>query len=137
MRDQPWRRQLDLEDSLKFVNVRTISGTLYDLGDYPAFVHAHGIVDAELYQIVDISVLSVLDEFEDYDPSDLEHSLYRRTTIRLPRHKNSFLQKVLGNPTINAWIYVYNQPLHGKAKITARSWREHLAALGRFQSRSS
>lgn len=128
MRGQPYRCQLNLEESLKFVDVRTISGTLYDMGDYPAFVHAHGVVDVELYRILDISVLSRLDEFEDYDRSDIERSLYRRTTIQLPRHKKAVIQKLFRNPTINAWIYVYNQPLNHNTKIRARSWPEHLAA---------
>lgn len=128
MRGQPYRSQLDIEKSLEFVDTRTISGTLYDLGDYPAFVHSDGVVDVELYRILDISVLSRLDEFEDYDPSNLERSLYRRTTIQLPRHKKTFIQKLCRNPQISAWIYVYNQPLHHNSIIRARSWPEHLAA---------
>lgn len=127
MRGQPYRDQLDLEESLKFVGIRTIPGTLYDLGDYPAFVHGQGVVDAELYRILDVSVLSKLDEFEDYHSSALEQSLYRRTTIRLPRHGNVLIQKLVKDPTIDAWIYVYNQPLDGKTEVVARSWPEHLA----------
>lgn len=127
MRGQPYRRQLNLEDSLKFVGIRMVPGTLYDLGDYPAFVHGQGVVGAELYRILDVSVLSKLDKFEDYDSSALEQSLYRRTTIRLPRHKNVLIQKLLKDPTIDAWIYIYNQPLDGKTEVSARSWPEHLA----------
>jgi gamma-glutamylcyclotransferase (GGCT)/AIG2-like uncharacterized protein YtfP len=128
MRGQPERRLLNLEKSLKLVDARTISGTLYDLGDYPAFVDGPGVVDVELYWILDRSVLPRLDEFEDYDPSNPEQSLYRRTTIRLPRHKTALVQKLFRDPTIDAWIYVYNQPLEHEAKIDARSWPEHLAA---------
>lgn len=128
MRGQPYRGQLNLEESLKFIDVRTISGALYDLGDYPAFVHAHGVVDVELYRILDISVLSRLDEFEDCDPADLEGSLYRRTTIQLPRHNKAVMQRLFRNPTISAWIYVYNQPVDHNTKIRARSWPAHLAA---------
>lgn len=128
LRGQPFRSQLNLEESLKFVEVRAIAGALYDLGDYPAFVHAPGVVHAELYRILDISVLARLDEFEDYDPSDLEQSLYRRTAIELPRYRNALIQRLCREPTIDAWIYVYNQPLDDKKKIGARSWPEHLAA---------
>jgi gamma-glutamylcyclotransferase (GGCT)/AIG2-like uncharacterized protein YtfP len=127
LRGQPFPSQLNLEESLKFVEVRAIAGALYDLGDYTAFVHGSGVVHAELYRILDISVLSRLDEFEDYDPSDLEQSLYLRTAIELPRYTNALIQRLFRDATIDAWIYVYNQPLDDKTRIDARSWPEHLA----------
>ena len=52
-----------------------------------------GMVRGELYQILDMDVLRVLDAFEHFDPTAPDTSLYLRTCIRLHQ------------PASDAWVY--------------------------------
>lgn len=117
--------ELSLDKALQPLGPREIPGSLYDLGEFPGLVLGPGVVVAELFKIRDLSVLLRLDEFEEYDHAELEQSLFRRTTLRLPRHRSRIANKLRGNPTIDPWIYVYNQPIDGKDKIEELSWDEH------------
>jgi gamma-glutamylcyclotransferase (GGCT)/AIG2-like uncharacterized protein YtfP len=97
----------------------------YDLGEFPGLVLESGRVVAELFKIRDTSVLPRLDKYEVYDPAKPKQSLFRRTAIQLPRYRSWIANKLHGHPTIDAWIYVYNQPIGGKHKIEERSWLDY------------
>jgi gamma-glutamylcyclotransferase (GGCT)/AIG2-like uncharacterized protein YtfP len=117
--------ELGLDKALQRLGAREIHGSLYDLGEYPGLVPGPGTVTAELFKIRDLSVLLRLDKFEEYDHAKIEQSLYRRTTLKLPRHRSRIVNKLRGRPTIDAWIYVYNRPIDGKDKIAEPSWHEY------------
>lgn len=117
--------QLGLAKALEPLGVREIPGILYDLGEYPGLVLGAGSASAELFKVKDLSVLRRLDEFEEFDHARLDRSLFRRTTLQLPRHTRALAHRLRGRPMIDAWIYVYNQPIDGQSKIEARSWHDH------------
>jgi len=124
---------LEIRPMLARVGTRTIRGALYDLGPYPGFVPGTGRgadeVEAELFRIDDFAAIRVLDEHEEYDPRDLDGSMYLRRTLRVEAPE---AERVRGSgrrpPMIDAWIYVFNGPVEHLPRIPARSWREHVAA---------
>jgi gamma-glutamylcyclotransferase (GGCT)/AIG2-like uncharacterized protein YtfP len=122
---EPMHAELGLDKALQRLGPREIHGSLYDLGEFPGLVLGQGGVAAELFRIRDLSVLLRLDKYEEYDPAKPEQSLFRRSTIRLPRYRAPIANRLRGNPTIDAWIYVYNRPIDGKEKIGEPSWQEH------------
>src|ERR1700694_1005568 len=62
-----------------FVSRATTRGRLFSIGHYPGMTEGDGTVHGELYRFTDVAVaLEVLDEVEDYDPSDPEGSPYVR-----------------------------------------------------------
>ena len=122
---EPMHVELGLDKALQYLGPREIRGSLYDLGTYPGLVLGRGMVVAELFKIGDRSVLSRLDEFEEYDHAKLTQSLFRRTTLQLPRYRSRIANKIHSHPTIDAWIYVYNQPIDDKEKIAQPLWQEY------------
>jgi gamma-glutamylcyclotransferase (GGCT)/AIG2-like uncharacterized protein YtfP len=125
--DQPYHTNLGLNKSLKFVGIRSVPGVLYDLGEYPGLILGAGSVQAELYRINEISVLSILDKFEEYDHTLPNSCLCRRTTIRVPRYANRFAQRFLRPRMIDAWIYLYNHSVDNRLKVDLPSWNEYKA----------
>ncbi len=117
--------ELGLDKALQPLGSREIRGSLYDLGEYPGLVLGPGVVVAELFKISDRSVLLRLDEFEEYNHAKPEQSLFRRTTLQLPRYRSRLASKLHGHPVIDAWIYLYDQPVGGKEKIAEPSWYEY------------
>ena len=106
--------ELRLDKALQRLGSREIRGSLYDLDRYPGLVLGSSVVVAELFKIRDRSVLLRLDEFEEYDHAKPEQSLFRRTTLQLPRYHSWITDKLHGHPRIDAWIYLYNQSVDGK-----------------------
>jgi gamma-glutamylcyclotransferase (GGCT)/AIG2-like uncharacterized protein YtfP len=92
------RKALKINDSLEFVSICSVSGSLYNLGEYPGLVLGkNSIITAQLYLIKKTSCIPILDEYEEYNPNNLKNSLYLRKMIELPEF-DCF-----------AWIYEYNQ----------------------------
>jgi gamma-glutamylcyclotransferase (GGCT)/AIG2-like uncharacterized protein YtfP len=102
--------RLDCSDFLTFVGPCQIGGRLVNLGAYPGLVPGAGIVEAELFEVKDSDVFRRLDEFEGYDPRDLDGSLVVRELIRL--------RKI----DCDAWAYVYNQDIDGKPIVPGGTW---------------
>jgi gamma-glutamylcyclotransferase (GGCT)/AIG2-like uncharacterized protein YtfP len=122
---EPMHAKLGLDRALQSLGPREISGSLYDLGQYPGLVLGSGRVVAELFKIRDAFLLCRLDAYEEFDRGKPEQSLFIRTTLRLPRYRWRIANKLRRHPMIDAWIYVYNQPLEGKHKIEESSWQEY------------
>lgn len=117
--------ELGLAKALQPLGPREIRGTLYDLEQYPGLVLGPGVVVAELFKIRDLSVLSRLDKYEEYDHANSEQSLFRRTTLQLPRYRSRIANKLRRHPAIDPWIYVYNRPIDGKDRIEESSWYDY------------
>ena len=117
--------ELGLDKALQRLGPRDIHGSLYDFGKYPGLVLGPGVVVAELFKIRELSVLLRLDEFEEYDHAKPEQSLYRRTTLQLPRYRWRIANKLRRYPMIDPWIYVFNQPIDRKDTIEEPSWHEY------------
>lgn len=128
--DQPKHKAFALERRLRRIGHRDVNGRLYDLGEYPALVPGAGVVRMELFRIRDITVLEELDEFEEYDRTRLTQSAYRRTTVRVPRFRSRLLQRLFAPRVVDAWVYVYNQPVGRATEVRHASWQAHRAARG-------
>ncbi|HKJ95286.1 MAG TPA: gamma-glutamylcyclotransferase family protein [Gammaproteobacteria bacterium] len=126
--DAPKHQAFGLDRRLKRIGYRDINGQLYDMGDYPALVPGDGVVRMELFRIRDLAVLEELDEYEEYDRTRLKQSAYRRTTVRIPRFRNALLQRMAAPRVVDAWIYVYNQPVGRAERVRHPSWQAHRAA---------
>jgi gamma-glutamylcyclotransferase (GGCT)/AIG2-like uncharacterized protein YtfP len=85
-RGHPLHEHLD-ESSSQFLGHGRIKGRLYDLGDYPGAMPADSPgqeVAGEIYVLSDPeSQLRKLDELEEFDPSNLEDSLFVRRLIEV------------------------------------------------------
>ena len=116
MRGLGAQEKLRITDRLRFVGPCTIEGELYDCVDYPALRHGDGRVVAELFAVLDPSVVAILDEFEDYDPIRRRESLYLRESLDLVEPADT-----------RAWVYVYNRVPDARDRIPSGDWRAHLA----------
>jgi len=108
---------------LKFIGTGKIKGRLYDVGDYPAAVEADepdAFITGELYEIIDMEVLAILDEWEEYDPRKPNDSLYIR------RLADVFLED---GSTATAWAYFYNKSLEGAEFIKSGNYRQYLQTV--------
>jgi gamma-glutamylcyclotransferase (GGCT)/AIG2-like uncharacterized protein YtfP len=96
---------------------------LHDLGEYPGLVRGEGTVAGELYEVRDSRAFGLLDEFEGYDPCDVDGSFYVRRAVRLRE------------PEIDAWVYVYNRSVKGAPLIREGDWRRYVAKRNAARSR--
>jgi gamma-glutamylcyclotransferase (GGCT)/AIG2-like uncharacterized protein YtfP len=109
--------RLGVRERLRLVGPCAIRGRLFDMGEWPSLVPGDGVVEGELFEILDESVFATLDPFEDCFPGDPQRSSYLRLSVELLR------------PAVRAWLYVANgqQPPSGRL-IASGSWHSWRAA---------
>jgi len=108
----------DVSGWLAFEGPCKIGGVLVDLGDYPGLILTPGVdgaVVGELYRVADRRAFHELDKFERYDPLDRHASLYIRRHLRLIE------------PTLDAWVFVYNRDAKNAAEVPDGDWRAYVA----------
>jgi gamma-glutamylcyclotransferase (GGCT)/AIG2-like uncharacterized protein YtfP len=89
-----------------------LAGVLHDLGAYPGLRTGAGRVIGQLYQLDDpASVFEILDVYEGFDPQAPEHSLYVRQQVPLLE------------PSLVAWVYLYNREPDPMSVISSGDWR--------------
>jgi len=108
--------ELGIGDRLRFVGPCIITGELFDLGRYPGMRHGDGQVVAELYALLDVEVIQLLDDFEGYFADRPRESLYLRETVALIEPEGA-----------KTWVYVYNGVPDASTRIVGGDWRQHLA----------
>lgn len=87
-------------------NLREIS--LYDIGPYPgARLEASSGIEVEVYAVTPCQ-LARLDQLEEYDPADLDGSLYTRER--------------LGTRFGLVWVYLYQGEVSGKPCLRRGAW---------------
>ena len=101
------------EGRLRFTRCGRIRGVLYDLGSYPGLIDGGGNVVGEIYRIRTPDVLTVLDDYEDFDPENPEESIFVRRAVPLI------------HPGLTAWVYFYNGPIAGYRKVPSGDWNAH------------
>ena len=93
----------------RFVGNGKVRGILYDLLDFPGLVRnrARGkFVAGQIYELKGPdAALRILDEYEEFDPSNVPHSLFIRKQARI---------YLAGGSEIIAWIYFYNRSVVGR-----------------------
>ncbi len=92
----------------RFVGAGKVQGILYDRGDFPALVRngkKNALVAGQVYELGDPeAALRILDEYEEFDPSNVRYSLFIRKRVRID---------LAGGSEITAWVYFYNRAVVG------------------------
>jgi gamma-glutamylcyclotransferase (GGCT)/AIG2-like uncharacterized protein YtfP len=91
---------------LRKIGPGTLRGTLYNLGEYPGvIIHPNRTdeVQGTIFALPDDpDLLTALDRYEDYRPSDPANSLFVREAHPVTHPDGS---------TLNCWVYLYNREL--------------------------
>lgn len=91
---------VELSKKLKYLGECSIKGKLYDLGRLPAIKLGEGSVQAELYEILDDSILLKLDEYEAIDNINKKNPGYKRVLANLDApHKKAWVYEYSGRPS--------------------------------------
>jgi gamma-glutamylcyclotransferase (GGCT)/AIG2-like uncharacterized protein YtfP len=108
-----------LDDSLRPAGTTFVQGRLYHLGEYPGVILGGSRrVLVECYEIIDRSVLSTLDRYEEYDPEDTRQ--YNPHTGR----GSMFIRRIIRASDLPAYIYEYNGPLVDATLVEDEDWLE-------------
>jgi len=100
--------KLGIRQSLTFVAYCNMPGQLFDLGPYPAMIHGPGIVYGELFEFHDKEVLTVLDQYEGYQPDDPAASLYIRELGSCGER--------------SVWVYYYQREVRFAERLVEGIW---------------
>jgi len=85
------------------IGAASVRGRLYDLGDYPGAVvdpSSNTSVRGELVEVPEDESILALDTYEEFDPTNPEHSLFVRKEVRI---------QLSDGRDVDAWMYVYNR----------------------------
>jgi gamma-glutamylcyclotransferase (GGCT)/AIG2-like uncharacterized protein YtfP len=109
---------------LRRVGPATVPGRLYDFGDYPgAVVHSNSAtkIHGEVFELpIDgRGSLKTLDQYEEFDASNPEQSLFLRQRISA---------KLFDGRRVNCWIYVYNKDPGNARQITSGDYSQFKVA---------
>jgi gamma-glutamylcyclotransferase (GGCT)/AIG2-like uncharacterized protein YtfP len=88
-----------------------IYGLLYDLGEYPGvrLVESDSKVWGQVFELpTDPSLLRRLDEYEEFDPSNIDESQFLREKCMATLQDGNILE---------VWVYVYNRDVETAAVI--------------------
>ena len=99
----------------RFEGEASAVGRLISLVEYPALLDGAGMVRGELYSFDDLpAALDVLDDVENFEPTNPEASEYVREVRRVRRDDGA---------EIRAWLYLYNRPAGSAPFIPSGDWR--------------
>lgn len=97
----------------EFVGEGRVSGALVSLGRYPGLIEGPGSVRGELYRFADLpTALDVLDDVEEFEPTDPSRSVYVRLAMRVRTDDGE----------VDAWVYRYNGATDGAQRIDSGKW---------------
>jgi gamma-glutamylcyclotransferase (GGCT)/AIG2-like uncharacterized protein YtfP len=89
---------------LRWVGRASMPGSLYDLGDFPGAIldaNSSGRILGEVHELPnDAGVLAVLDQYEEFDPTDPAGSLFIRVRATATLEDGRKLP---------CWVYQYNR----------------------------
>ena len=94
----------------------SIAGILYDLGDYPGAVlgETNLRVWGQVFELPkDPGVLRQLDEYEEFDPAEIESSQFVRTECDGTLESGTM---------IKVWVYMYNREPGSAPRIASGSF---------------
>jgi len=109
--DNPGTRMLKKYADL--VATGKINAVLYQVADYPGSVRSpdpSAWVEGEVYLLKQPeTILTLLDEYEDFAPNDPMHSEFIRSTIPI---------YLSDGPCLTGWVYLFNRPVSNLIRIT-------------------
>ncbi len=98
---------------LRRIGPAYVHGKLYDLGEYPGAIldmDADTKIAGEVFELpADPAVLTALDSYEGYDPTEPKESLFVRMKVPV---------RLRDGRKINSWVYTYNRN-PGRAPLIA------------------
>lgn len=101
----------------------TISGKLYEFGDYPGAVKTADRkrrVRGEVYAFADHAAgLARIDKLESFFPGRSAKSLFVRRLVEVDLD---------GGRSVEAWVYFYNRPVKRGREMFAGEWRSRPTA---------
>ena len=109
-----------LKQNCTYLSAGKVRGLLYDVGEYPG-----AIVDTECTNYFYGSIfklhqtdrdLQVIDEYEDYGPTQDQPNLYVRQLVLVETD----------NSVLTAWVYLYNLPVIELKQITSGDYSRYL-----------
>jgi gamma-glutamylcyclotransferase (GGCT)/AIG2-like uncharacterized protein YtfP len=107
-----------METRLTLLGRGTIGAAMFDIGVYPAAVPSTGSrIHGEIHRMLDSSVLVGFDEIEGCHPGRPDRSLYLRAEVPVTFDDGRVAA---------AWVYFYNAPLGGAARIASGDYLEYL-----------
>ncbi|MCB2228598.1 MAG: gamma-glutamylcyclotransferase [Desulfarculaceae bacterium] len=118
MRPFPAQARLGVEHMLEYIGPDAVSGLLYDLGAYPGLKPGPGLVQGQVFRILNTQVVDILDGFEVCLPGCPSESEYLRELYPLAGGGGQ------------AWVYVFNRPVDGLTLIPGGDWAAHQARKG-------
>src|SRR5215472_2106541 len=102
-------------ESGEYVGDGSVKGALVSLGRYPGLIEGSGTVRGELYRFADLpAALDVLDDVEEFEPTDPSRSLYLRIPIRVRTNDGE----------VDAWTYLYNGSTDDAQPIPSGDWND-------------
>lgn len=140
------RRRAGLDARLRYKGRGSVTGSLFDLGIYPAAVpSSDGRIWGEIYEFDEDAVLAALDDIEGYTHTDPDRSLYTRLRTPVTLERTMTAAEGSGNghtgtslaaggdaaapaPTRDAWVYFYNAPLGAAPRIPSGDYLAHIRA---------
>ncbi|MHA8068793.1 pyruvate carboxylase [Aquirufa ecclesiirivi] len=96
-----------------YVGMATYQGCMYQVADYPGIIASDDQKDqviGELYLLSNtIKLLSVLDEYEEFDADKPDKSLFVRTKVQVQ----------LNGQEVESYAYLYNRPTQANTEIVS------------------
>ena len=104
-------REFALENRLQFVSPCIIAGNLHDFGEWPGLVEGEGRVTGELFRVIELETIGLLDNFEGCNQVNPDEGLFIRRLVPLlePARKRAF-------------VYFYNQDPACAPVISSGDW---------------
>jgi gamma-glutamylcyclotransferase (GGCT)/AIG2-like uncharacterized protein YtfP len=89
--------------SLRRIGAAQVRGELYDFGEYPGAIVSSSskkLIRGEVFELPGTpATLKALDDYEEFDPLNLEQSLFVRKRVKAT---------LRAGRRVDCWIYVYN-----------------------------
>ncbi|MCF8034162.1 MAG: gamma-glutamylcyclotransferase [Desulfarculaceae bacterium] len=114
----PTQARLGVEHMLEYKGPDAMAGQLHDMGPYPALRPGPGLVQGQVFAILDPQVVDILDSFEVYRPGAPDESEYLRERWSLTQRP------------AEAWVYVFNRPVDGLPLIPGGDWAAYQTREG-------
>ena len=119
-----------LERHGDFVSRGRVPGVLYDVGPYPGAVKKSGTrayVWGDVYRLRDADrALQVLDRYEGFDEKKPRAAEFKRSRV---------VVDLGAGKKVRAWIYLYNKPTAGLARIPSGDYLRPSARGGRLSAK--
>ena len=110
-----------LMQGLTFIGLGSLSGQLYDLGEYPGAIVGENFMTQIIGEVYELSepqaVLDVLDVYEGFIPGELEASLFARLQASVVLSDGQQLE---------CWLYAYNDWVLNGRLIEGGDYVEYL-----------